>query len=126
MSLLVPHPLRPYFEAELRAAARAERAGNQAGAWHHLERAHVLGQRWAWAHTSVHGRMAGLALRQLDGREVLGQLPRIIFGFLGSLLGGVPIGNTGGANVPAEQPMPIPDDLQQLLRLVEPASSPTS
>lgn len=55
----------------------------------------------------------GLRTRNL--REILGQLPRIVFGFLGSLVGRVPTGNTGGANVKAEQPMPIPADLQRLL-----------
>ena len=59
-------------------------------------------------------------LRYGETREIVGQLPRIVFGFLGSLIGRVPIGNTGGANVPAEQPMPIPADLQALLALVEP------
>jgi hypothetical protein len=32
-----------------------------------------------------------------------------------SLIGRVPTGNTGGANVSPEQPMPIPADLQRLL-----------
>jgi hypothetical protein len=54
-------------------------------------------------------------LRTRNGYEVLGQLPRIVFGFLGSLVGRVPVGNTGGANVKAERPMPIPADLQQVL-----------
>jgi hypothetical protein len=35
--------------------------------------------------------------------------------FISSLTGRVPTGNTGGADVPAELPMPIPADLQQLL-----------
>ncbi|GAB3242793.1 hypothetical protein GCM10027346_39160 [Hymenobacter seoulensis] len=55
----------------------------------------------------------GLRTRNL--REIIGQLPRIVFGFLGSLVGQVPTGNTGGANVKAEQPMPVPADLQHLL-----------
>ena len=55
----------------------------------------------------------GLRTRNL--REIAGQLPRIVFGFLGSLIGRVPTGNTGGANVPAEQPMPIPAELQAIL-----------
>jgi hypothetical protein len=27
----------------------------------------------------------------------------------------IPVGNTGGANVPPLRPMPIPDDLQQII-----------
>ena len=55
-------------------------------------------------------------VRVRDGREIRGQLVRIVFGFLGSLVGRLPPGNTGGANVPAKQPMPIPEDLERLLR----------
>jgi hypothetical protein len=59
--------------------------------------------------------MLGHGLRTRNLREIMGQLPRIVLGFLGSFVGRVPVGNTGGANVPAEQPMPIPPDLQALL-----------
>lgn len=67
------------------------------------------------SHTQVHLLMLWHGLRTRNGREILGQLPRIVFGFLGSLVGRVPTGNTGGANVKAEQLMPIPTDLQALL-----------
>jgi hypothetical protein len=50
-----------------------------------------------------------------DEREILGQVPRIVFGFFMSFFGRVPAGNTGGANVSPEQPMPIPADLQAIL-----------
>ena len=50
-----------------------------------------------------------------DGRAGRGQLMRIVGGFFMSLVGRVPNGNTGGANVSVEQPMPIPTDLQRLL-----------
>jgi Protein of unknown function (DUF3703) len=116
----LPAPLRPYYDAELAAATAASRQGARAAAWQHLERAHILGQRWPVAHTQVHYRMLRHGLRYGETREILGQLPRIVFGFLGSLVGRVPIGNTGGANVPPEQPMPIPADLQALLALVDP------
>ena len=118
MSLHVPAPLRPYYDAELAAATAASRQGARTAAWQHLERAHILGQRWPLSHTQVHYRMLRHGLRYGETREILGQLPRIVFGFLGSFVGRVPIGNTGGANVPAEQPMPIPEDLQALLNLV--------
>ncbi len=123
MMLYPPPILSPYFEAELRAATQTQRLGDDRTAWQHLERAHVLGQRWAVSHTLTHLRMAAFGLRRRDLHEVLGQVPRIIAGFFMSLLGRVPNGNTGGANVPAEQPMPIPADLQALLALAErPAS----
>lgn len=114
-TLLLPAYLRPHYEAELRAAQAAYNRQEPATAFHHLERAHVLGQRWAWSHTQVHLLMLWHGMRTGNVREILGQVPRIVFGFLGSLVGRVPTGNTGGANVKAEQPMPIPDDLQKLL-----------
>ncbi len=78
----------------------------------------MLGQRWALSHTHTHLLMLRHGLRTGNVHEMIGQVPRVVFGFLGSLVGRIPIGNTGGANVPAEQPMPIPADLQALLNLV--------
>ncbi len=116
--LRVPARLRPHYLAELRAATAAQQQQDPARARHHLERAHVLGQRWALSHTHVHGRLLAWGLRNGSFREVAGQLPRLVFGFVGSLIGRVPVGNTGGADVPAEQPMPIAPDLQALLALM--------
>lgn len=115
-TLFLPSSLRPPYQQELQAARAAYARQDAAGAFHHLERAHVLGQRWALSHTHVHLLMLRHGLRTRDAREILGQLPRIVFGFLGSFVGKVPIGNTGGANVNAEQPMPLPQDLQHLLQ----------
>ncbi|SHM24162.1 DUF3703 domain-containing protein [Hymenobacter psychrotolerans] len=114
-TLLLPDALRPHFYQELQAARAAYARQDAAGAFHHLERAHILGQRWAVSHTHVHLLMLLHGLQTRNLREILGQVPRIVFGFLGSLVGRVPTGNTGGANVKAEQPMPIPVDLQALL-----------
>lgn len=50
-------------------------------------------------------------------REVLGQIVRMI-GSAGSLVGAVPIGNTGRANVSAIKPMPIPSDLARYFERV--------
>ncbi|SNC65362.1 Protein of unknown function [Hymenobacter gelipurpurascens] len=114
-TLLLPARLRPHFQTELRKAHEAYARQDLTGAFHHLERAHILGQRWSISHTQVHLLMLAHGLRTRNLREILGQLPRIVFGFLGSLVGRVPTGNTGGANVKAEQPMPVPVDLQHLL-----------
>jgi hypothetical protein len=114
-TLFLPASLRTFYQAELAAARIAYNERNTAGAFRHLERAHILGQRWAFSHTQVHLPMLRHGLRTRNLREILGQLPRIVFGFLGSFVGRVPVGNTGGANVPAERPMPIPPDLQALL-----------
>ncbi|HEV3401169.1 MAG TPA: DUF3703 domain-containing protein [Acidimicrobiales bacterium] len=44
-----------------------------------------------------------------------GQVLRLVLAGPGSLTGRYPLGNTGGANVSAFAPMPIPDDLRDLL-----------
>lgn len=107
--------VRTAFANELQLARDAARRGDQARAWQHLERAHILSQAYAWPHTLVHLRMllAGWARRDL--REVMGQLVRIVVAGPGSWLGRAPLGNTGGANVGILTPMPIPEDLQRIL-----------
>jgi hypothetical protein len=46
---------------------------------------------------------------------VTGQLARLALAPLGALTGRMPWGNNGRSNVSAFKPMPIPDDLQDLL-----------
>ena len=113
--LRLPTRLRPYYRAELQAARAATARQDLPTAFSHLERAHILGQRWALPHTHTHLLMLRHGLRTRDLREILGQLVRIVGGFPLSFLGHVPTGNTGGANVPAERPMPVPADLQAVL-----------
>ena len=59
--------------------------------------------------------MLGATLRRHDRREVVGQLLRLVVAAPGSLSGRYPVGNTGGADVSALQPMPIPEDLRAVL-----------
>lgn len=107
--------LRTHYTGELEAARTLEAAGEQARAWSHLERAHILSQAFARPHLEVHVKMAGFAWRHRAWRELLGQLPRILVAAPGSWLGRAPLGNTGGANVGILTPMPIPADLQAML-----------
>lgn len=107
---------RQAFEREAADARRALADGDLEGAFHLLERAHVLGQPWAGPHSWAHWQMLKIGWRRKDGREVRGQLIRLAAGGLLSWMGRLPSGNTGGANVPAEQPMPLPDDLADLCR----------
>lgn len=108
--------LRTHFETELTRAHEAERAGGLDRAWRHLERAHVLSQAHAGPHVRVHVRMFAFGWRRGDVRELLGQLARILVAAPGSWLGRAPRGNTGGASVGILTPMPVPEDLQALLR----------
>lgn len=99
--------VRETFEAADACYAR----GDWDQAFHLLERAHVLGQPWAGHHTRAHWMMLKVGWQRRDAREVAGQVLRLAAGGLLTLIGRVPEGNTGGANVPPEQPMPLPPDL---------------
>jgi hypothetical protein len=50
-----------------------------------------------------------------DTKEIIGQIPRLLFGGVKSFVGKIPIGNTGGANVPPLKSMEIPDDLKLII-----------
>jgi hypothetical protein len=58
-------------------------------------------------HTEVHWKMLRFGIRTKNSREMVGQLPRLLVGGVKSFVGKVPIGNTGGANVPPLWPVPI-------------------
>lgn len=106
--------LKPSYIAELEATRRAEGAGDFQTAFTHLERAHILSQKYALAHAATHLRMLRLGWRTRDVREVLGQLTRTIAALVFSRIW-VPVGNTGRANVSAFAPMPVPEDLAVIL-----------
>jgi uncharacterized protein DUF3703 len=107
--------LRKAFEAEFAAGRKMFSDGQLDQAFHHFERAHVLGQFYVFPHVRTHIWMLFIGLRKGDFREILGQMLRIPLAMIGSALGKVPLGNTGGANVELTKPMPIPDDLQKHL-----------
>jgi uncharacterized protein DUF3703 len=99
-----------------RTVARAARQRNDVEEeWRFLERAHVLSQPMAVAHVRTHVAMLGYGLRRRDRREIVGQLARLVVAAPGTWTGRYPVGNTGGANVSALKPMPIPDDLKAVL-----------
>jgi hypothetical protein len=106
--------LRNAYEAELSAANAATVGGNVEVAFHHLERAHILSQRYTLEHVHVHWLMLRLGASVGAWREVIGQLKRIVAAAVFSRIW-VPIGNTGRADVSALKPMSVPDDLRPLL-----------
>jgi hypothetical protein len=106
--------LRAAYEAELAAAAVAAAARNIDLAFHHLARAHILGQRHTAQHVHIHWLMLKLAASVGAWGEFAGQLSRIVAAAVFSSIW-VPAGNTGRANVSALKPMPIPEDLRSLL-----------
>ena len=106
--------LRAAFEQEWQQARTAEQRGDIDIAFAHLERVHILGQSITRLHVRSHLGMLLLGWRRRAPREVLGQVTRIVAASLFSRLW-VPVGNTGGSNVSAFRPMPVPADLHALL-----------
>ncbi len=112
------HPtLEAAYRAEIQYAEQALANDNLDRAFTHFERAHVLGQWYVRSHLIAHLGMLRIGWRRRDVREIIGQLMRIPGGMIGSAIGRVPRGNTGGARVSAFQPLPIPPDLKELLVL---------
>lgn len=108
-----------HIESEIAEAGILAAAGDAAGAFRHLERAHVLGQSSTYYHTRVHWLMLKHGLRERDVREVAGQVLRIGGAATKTPLGIYPKGNTGGANVDPLKPMPLEPDLAEILEQAE-------
>ena len=51
-----------------------------------------------------------------NNKEVIGQIPRLIFGGVKSFVGKIPIGNPGGANVPPLKPFEISEELKEVFK----------
>ena len=95
-----------------------------AQAWHLLEAMHVLGQTRLLPHARSHWAMLGLAWRTRDSAELSGQFLRLLLVPLGHLLGRLPLGNTGRANISAFQSMTVTPKLWATIRQFQ--SSPDS
>lgn len=111
----MPKALYPYYQDELAKATDCLNKGYLQQCWYHYERAHILGQRWPLQHSYVHWQMLKFGFRIKSIKEVMGQITRLFFGGVKSFVGTVPIGNTGGANVPPLKPMEIPEDLAVII-----------
>jgi hypothetical protein len=107
--------IKPHWDLEVAAAARAESSADPHLAFGHLERAHILGQNSTWLHIQTHILMMRWGWRQSSSREVTGQLFRLFGAATKTAFGLIPAGNTGGANVSPFRRMPVPRDLQTLM-----------
>ena len=111
----IPKGLKEHFNKELQLASEKFYNGELQIAWRHLERAHILGQAWPIEHTKAHWKMMQFAFRIKNSKEIFGQIPRLIIGGVKSFVGEIPVGNTGGVNVPPLKSMEIPEDLIVIL-----------
>lgn len=106
--------LQQSAQAQLQQAKQHYQAAEYQQAFAQLELAHLLGQRFLWLHLQTHWWMLKCGVRQQARAEVRGQLLRLLAVLPAYLLGWVPLGNTGGANVSALRPMPIPPEFRSL------------
>jgi len=107
--------LKSAFENEIQKGKTLFISGDFENSFHHFERAHILGQKFVVPHTISHFWMLKIGIKTKNLKEVIGQLIRIPAGIIGSSIGVVPIGNTGGSNVSATIEMEIPADLLEII-----------
>ena len=104
---------RQALERELALARELMLHGQHDAALVHLERAHVLGQEHVRPHVLSHWLMLRVAIHRREPKAVLGQATRIV---LGSALGSVPTGNTGGTNISMFKRLPIEPQLLSIMQ----------
>lgn len=113
---MTPGAQRAFAFASAMGEARKMLASEQPlAAMSLLRRAHVLGQRDFGAHLSVHLLMLRVAWALRDGRELRGQILRLVLTPIGHISGRLPIGNVGTSDVSAFEPMALSHDLATLL-----------
>jgi Protein of unknown function (DUF3703) len=108
---------------ELSLARVLIREARYDAAFLHLERAHVLGQAFVRWHVVAHWLMFKVALLRGEVSAAVGQAIRIVLGAIGSALGRVPVGNTGGSNVSMFRRMEIAPELAAAMQDDRPSTS---
>lgn len=106
---------RAAFEKEFALAKEFIARGELEAGFAHLERAHVIGQIFVMPHARSHWLMLNLEIRRRQPVAALGQVARLVLGILGSAVGRVPVGNTGGSNVSMFRSMPISPELKSII-----------
>lgn len=115
INTIMPNKLIPFYQKELDAVNNNLKNDNLQNAWYHLERAHIIAQKYPYEHTFVHWKMLQFGIKIKSSKEIFGQIPRLLVGGVKSFVGHIPAGNTGGANVPPLKPMEIPADIKEIL-----------
>ena len=106
---------RAGFETEIAQATSLMAKGHLAEAFTHIERAHVIGQACVTPHIRSHWLMLKVECRRRRPVAAFGQVMRIFLGALGSAVGTVPVGNTGGSNISMFTRMPIDAELRDII-----------
>jgi hypothetical protein len=106
---------RSAFNNEMGLARALITSRDLVAAFAHLERAHVIGQAYVVPHVTAHWLMCQVELRRRRPAALVGQITRVVLGALGSAVGVVPIGNTGGTNISMFKRMPVEAEVQNLI-----------
>ena len=116
---VIPKYLKRFYNNELLCYKKALKVQDFSIAWYHLERSHIIGQSYPIEHTYSHWLMLKFGFRQKDTKEAIGQIIRLLVGRWKSFINHVPVGNTGGANVPPLKRMAIPNDIKEIFKVNE-------
>lgn len=111
----IPKHLKQAYNKELKQYSFCLENKQYSSAWYHLERSHIIGQSYPIEHTYSHWLMLKFGVIEKNTKEVFGQILRLIVGGWKSFINHIPLGNTGGTNVPPLRPMPFPDDIKELI-----------
>lgn len=103
------------FESEIARAKGLIAKGELEAGFTHLERAHIIGQTFVVPHVTAHWMMLGVEIQRRNVAAAFGQIARIVLGMLGSAVGIVPIGNTGGTNISMFKRLPVDPELQNII-----------
>jgi hypothetical protein len=108
------------FDNEIALAKELIAKGELEASFPHLERAHIIGQAFVVPHATSHWLMLRVEFRRRRVMAVFGQTVRIVLGMLGSAVGVVPVGNTGGTDISMFKRMPIEPELQNIIDGIPP------
>lgn len=115
----MPKLLQAPYSTELSSFEKACDEQDYANAWHHIERAHIIGQRYPYQHTQTHWKMLLLGWLTGNFKEIVGQIMRLMLGAPFSFINKIPVGNVGSSRVSLVQSQELPEDLAELLRQLE-------
>jgi hypothetical protein len=111
---------RVAFDHEIALAREFIAKGELEASFPHLERAHIIGQAFVLPHVTAHWLMLRVEFRRKRVMAALGQTVRIVLGMLGSAVGVIPVGNTGGTDISMFKRMPIDPELQNIIDGIPP------
>lgn len=103
------------FDTEIAQAKSLLAQGKVEAGFKCLERAHVIGQAYVIPHVKSHWLMFKLEVRRRRPAAAFGQVVRIVLGALGSAVGVIPTGNTGGSDISMFKRMPVEPEIQDIM-----------